>query len=126
MTRRQGITIEQRKALRRWAHRQHPKPTQKQCIEWFLQEYNHKLSQSTVSESSSTHFSYLDNSTDSDSKRLREGHWPDLERILVTWQIRIEERGGTTSGELLRQKAQEIWYQLPQYLNKPAPEFSVG
>jgi hypothetical protein len=126
MTPRQGITIEQRRALRRRAHRQHPKPTQKQCIEWFLQEYNHKLSQSTVSESLSTHFSHLDDCTNSESKRLREGFWPDLEKVLFTWQVRIEERGGVTSGELLRAKAREIWYQLPQYADKPAPEFSVG
>jgi hypothetical protein len=126
MSHRQGITIEQRRALRRWAHRQYPKPTQKQCIEWFLQEYNHKLSQSTVSESLSKHFAHLDNSNKSEGQRLREGFWPDLEQVLFTWQQRIEARGGLTSGELLRAKAQEIWKQLPQYSNKPAPEFSIG
>jgi hypothetical protein len=31
-----------------------------------------------------------------------------------------------TSGELLRQKAQQIWQQLPQYANQPCPEFSNG
>jgi Fission yeast centromere protein N-terminal domain len=71
---RQDTTIEQRRALRRWAHRQYPKPTQKYCIEWFLPEYNHKLSQSTVSESLSAHFSHLDNYANSESQRLREGY----------------------------------------------------
>jgi hypothetical protein len=51
MPRKQPILLEQRRALRAWARKQHQKPTQKQCIEWFLQQYNHKLSQSTVSES---------------------------------------------------------------------------
>jgi hypothetical protein len=51
-------------------------------MEWFLQEYNHKLSQSTVSESLSTHFSHLDDCTNSESQRLREGFWPDLEKVL--------------------------------------------
>ena len=40
---RHSITIDQRRALRRWVHHQHPKPTQKQSIEWFLREYHHKL-----------------------------------------------------------------------------------
>ena len=84
---RQGITIEQRKALRQWVHQQHPKPTQKRCIEWFHAEYGHKLSQSTVSESLSSHFAHLDESTvDPKSQRLREGCWPKLEQVLFTWQ----------------------------------------
>jgi hypothetical protein len=123
--RRQGITIEQRKALRRWAHQQHPKPTQKQCVGWFHAEYGHKLSQSTVSESLSSHFAHLDESiVDPKSQRLREGCWPELEQVLFTWQTRVEERGGVTTGELLQAKAHEIWHQLPQYSDKPAPEFS--
>ena len=73
MSQRQGITIEQQRALCRWAHRQHPKPTQKQCIEWFLHEYNHKLSQSTISKSLSTRFSHLDNNDNSQGQRVREG-----------------------------------------------------
>ncbi len=29
------------------------------------------------------------------------GQWPDLEKVLLNWQLRIEEKGGVTSGELL-------------------------
>lgn len=128
MASRHSVTIDQRRALRRWAHRQHPKPTQKQSIEWFLLEYNHKLSQSTISESLGSRFAFLD---DDDYKtpqtsRIREGYWPDLEQILFTWQQRIDSRGGFTSGELLQAKAKEIWAQLLQYANKPVPEFSTG
>jgi hypothetical protein len=126
MSHRQGITIEQQRALHRWAHRQHPKPTQKQCIEWFSQEFNHKLSQSTVSESLGARFAFLDSLNQTEGMQIREGNWPDLEKILFSWQQRIDSRGGFTSGELLQEKAKAIWSQLPQYSNKPVPEFSVG
>ena len=124
---RHSITIDQRRALRRWAHQQNPKPTQKQAIDWFHQEYNHKLSQSTISESLGSRFACLDNNQNvSQTSRVRTGYWPDLEQVLFNWQKRIDERGGLTSGELLQAKAKEIWLQLPQYANKPVPEFSTG
>lgn len=119
-----GISIEQRRALRRWAHRQVPKPTQRQCIEWFFQEYNHRLSQSTVSESLSSTFANLDDSSHPTSLRLRTGNWPELEKILFDWQIQIEQEGGVTTGDLLQEKARRIWAQLPQYTGQPCPEFS--
>jgi hypothetical protein len=124
---RHSITIDQRRALRRWVHHQHPKPTQKQSIEWFLHEYHHKLSQSTVSESLGSRFTFLDDNQDaSQSLRVRAGYWPDLEKVLFAWQKRVDERGGLTSGELLQAKAKEIWKRLPEYADKPVPEFSIG
>src|SRR5436305_366503 len=125
MPRKQAISIEQRRALRTWAHSQHPKPSQKACIEWFYKTYNHKLSQSTVSESLSPHFDELDKSTVT-GQRLRTGQWPDLEKVLYNWQQRIDSSGGFTTGDILREKAQEIWKKLPQYSDQRCPEFSVG
>jgi hypothetical protein len=121
-----SITVDERRALRRWAHRQTPKPTQKQCIDWFQGEYNHRLSQSTVSESLSTAFAHLDDPSTflPTALRQRTGHWPDLEKVLWEWQIKIELRGGFTTGEILQQKARQIWERLPQYQGKPYPEFS--
>lgn len=129
MNSRHGIQIEERKALRRWAHRQHPKPTHKQCISWFLEQFGRKISQSTVSESLSSRFQTLDDNSTTNNlqrQRQREGLWPDLEKVLLAWQLRVEARGGNTSGELLQLKAKEIWRSLPQYNNKPVPEFSTG
>jgi Fission yeast centromere protein N-terminal domain len=81
--RRRGITIEQRRALRRWAHHQFRKPSQKQCIKWFFYEYNHRLGQSTISKSLSDTFRYLDSdSPNTTSLRRRTGHWPDIEKLL--------------------------------------------
>ena len=71
MGRRQGITIEQRKALRQWAHQQHPKPTQKECIDWFYAKYQHKLSQSIVWESLSHHFASLDSLDNAKLQRIQ-------------------------------------------------------
>lgn len=107
MPRKQAITLEQRRALRKWAHQQYPKPTQKACIDWFLLQFNHKLSQSTVSESLSAHFKDLDTST-TQGQRIRTGQWPDLKQILFDFQQRIDSQGGFTSGDILQQKAREI------------------
>jgi hypothetical protein len=72
-------------------------------------------------------FAYLDDNYNiPQSLRVREGNWPELEQVLFAWQQRIEARGGFTSRELLQAKAKEIWKQLPQYANKPIPEFSSG
>jgi DDE superfamily endonuclease/Fission yeast centromere protein N-terminal domain/Tc5 transposase DNA-binding domain len=126
MARKQRILLEQRRALRIWAHQQHPKPSQKACIAWFHEKYGITISQSTVSESLSTHFEAIDTHGNAQSSRLRTGQWPDLENLLFLWQQQVEEQGGLTSGELLRQKAQQIWHQLPQYSNLSCPEFSIG
>jgi hypothetical protein len=125
MPRKQPISLEQRRALRSWAHQQHPKPSQKQCIEWFLQQYNHRLSQSTVSESLSHHFDCLDDAPNANRARLRTGQWPEVERLLLTWQLRIESKGGFTTGDLLQQKAREIWERIP-HDTTTCPDFSTG
>lgn len=121
------ITIEQRRALRRWVLSQAPKPSHKACIEWFFEQFNHRISQSTVSESLSVRFANLDDllsAVPNAQARLRTGYWDDLEQILVQWQHRVESRGGFTTGDIIRQKAQLLWQQLPQYQGKPCPEFS--
>jgi hypothetical protein len=126
MPRKQRILLSQRRALRAWALQQHPRPSQKACIAWFQAQYSCTISQSTVSKSLSSHFKAIDTSTNTVRSRLRSGQWPDLENLLFLWQQEIEENGGTTSGELLRIKAQQLWQQLPQYSRLPCPEFSNG
>jgi len=125
MPRKQAITLEQRRALRKWAHQQHPKPSQKACIDWFFEQFNHRLSQSTVSESLSSHFKDLDD-TAAQGQRLRTGQWPELERILFDFQQRIDSQGGFTSGDILQEKARQIWTQLPEYAGQQCPDFSSG
>lgn len=126
MPRKQRITLSQRLALRAWAIQQRPRPSHKACIAWFQAQYSHTISQSTVSESLSSRFEAIHTSTNTARSRLRSGQWPDLENLLFCWQQQIEQEGGSTSGELLRIKAQQIWQQLPQYSSLPCPEFSNG
>ena len=121
-----AITIEQRRALRKWAHKQQPKPTQKECIEWFRNNYNHQISQSTVSELLSKRFDKLDTDNTLQGSRDRAGNWPEVEEILVAWQKRIESNNFTTSGDILKQKAREIWDRLPHRPDDLQPVFSNG
>jgi hypothetical protein len=126
MPRKQRILVSQRQALRAWVLQQHTRPSQKACIAWFKSQYNQDISQSTVSESLSSHFNSIDTSTNTTRSRLRTGQWPDLENSLILWQQELEEKGDTPDGKLLRAKAQQLWHQLPQYSGIPCPEFSNG
>lgn len=117
----------QRKALRDWAHNQPRRPTQKACIAWFYAEYNHRLSQFTVSDILSSQYQYLDSkSNPSTSIRKGTGQWHDLENILYEWQHTLNLRGAYISGDILIEKARQIWNSLPQYQNQPPPAFSNG
>lgn len=124
--RRKAITHTQRKALRIWYFRQQPRPTHKGCIAWFETEFGHKLSQSTISESLSGRFAYLDSIEDSSASRNRTANWEELEKVLYEWFKTLELRGANISGDLLVEKARHIWGSLPQYQHTPPPQFSSG
>lgn len=117
----------QRKALRDHVHSQPRRPTQKACIAWFYAQYNHRLSQSTVSDILSSQYQYLDSkSNPSTSLRKSTGQWQDLENILYEWQQTLDLRGAYISGDILIEKAHQIWNSLPQYHGQPPPLFSNG
>ena len=56
----QAIQTDQRYQLRVFYNSTIPCPIHKQCIEWFEQAFAHHISQSTVSESLSATFAWLD------------------------------------------------------------------
>ncbi|KFY25459.1 hypothetical protein V491_01729 [Pseudogymnoascus sp. VKM F-3775] len=115
-TRLHTMKTEQHCALRSWYSQQNPRPTQKACIEWFLQTYNHRLTQSTVSDSLSSRFASLDSPTSSISpttQRRKAAAWPELEAALFDWQKCIDESGEITTGDILQEKAKQIWQLLP-------------
>jgi len=56
---RHSLTLDQRRALRRWAGAQPVRPSHKACIEWFWAQYGQQISQSTVSHSLSPKYSRL-------------------------------------------------------------------
>src|SRR5271155_399887 len=108
-----GITDVERRDLRQyWAKApEGDKPTQHQIRIWFSAKY-HPISQSTVSDSLSKAYAYLDT-----EKRLvrpkryrsRQGKWPDLEAALHRWQLAINRSNNTVSRELLQEIAARFW-----------------
>lgn len=126
---RRSIERRERRALRAWYFQQDPRPSHKECIAWFEGEFHHKLCQSTISESLSDRYSYLDNPLPSFSdthRRSRPSQWPILERILFEWQQSLQQQGNLPTGDLLIAKANEIWPKIPQYRDRPQPKFSAG
>lgn len=96
---------------------------------WFERQYQHRLSQSTVSEILSAKYKHLDQENPSWATSLfrqRSANWPILESILSDWERSISQQGGFLNSQILIEKARQIWPQIPQYQHLPTPEFSVG
>ena len=55
-----SITMAQRQQLRRYAQKTSPKPSQKECIEWFDRQFGIRITQSAVSKILSARFEALD------------------------------------------------------------------
>ena len=114
MPQQHGITTTQRHLLRQYASNTAPRPSQEQCIEWFFQTFQKRVSQATVSESLGQLYATLDTVTISlhsgrDPQRERQARGPEVESVLIEWQRAVEAQGGVTSQDLLRTRAQEIW-----------------
>lgn len=124
---RHAISSEERRAIRRWYSTQIPKPRQIDVIRWFEQNYGRELRQSTISESLSDRYSFLDtDATGSGAYRQRSAQWPILESLLFEWYQNLEQQGELISGDDILDKAREIWPQIPEYTQLPSPNFSQG
>lgn len=123
---RHSLTLDQRRALRRWANSQPVRPSHKACIDWFQNEYNQTISQSTVSHSLSPKYARLDGDPQLSGSRLRFGNWPDVERLVLLWYQQVVNSGRHPSNEELAEKAKAIFAQLPRYKDETPPEFSPG
>jgi hypothetical protein len=123
---RHSLTLDQRRALRRWASSQPVRPSHKACIEWFQSQYNQTISQSTVSHSLSPKYARLDGDTQLSGSRLRFGNWPDVEKLVLMWHQGMVNSGRNPSNEELAEKAKSIFTQLPRYKDETPPEFSPG
>lgn len=124
---RHSLTLDQRRALRRWANSQTIRPSHKACIEWFYSQYNQQISQSTVSHSLSPKYSRLDGDNPQLSgSRLRFGNWPDVEKLVLLWYQQVQASGRQPTNEELGDKAKTIFNQLPRYKDENPPEFSPG
>ncbi|CAF3510943.1 unnamed protein product [Fusarium graminearum] len=124
---RHSLTLDQRRALRRWANSQPIRPSHKACIEWFYSQYGQQISQSTVSHSLSPKYSRLDSDNPQLSgSRLRYGNWPDVEKLVLIWFQQVQASGRQPTNEELGDKAKTIFNQLPRYKDENPPEFSPG
>jgi hypothetical protein len=124
---RHSLTLDQRRALRRWANSQTVRPSHKACIEWFYSQYGQQISQSTVSHSLSTKYSRLDGDNPQLSgSRLRFGNWPDVEKLVLRWYQQVQNTGKQPTNEELGEKAKAVFHQLPRYKGEHPPEFSPG
>jgi hypothetical protein len=124
---RHSLTLDQRRALRRWANQQPVRPSHKACIDWFQSQYGQQISQSTVSHSLSPKYSRLDGDNPQLSgSRLRFGNWPDVEKLVLLWYQQVQAAGRQPTNEELGEKAKTIFTQLPRYKDEQPPEFSPG
>lgn len=123
---RHALSLDQRRALRRWANSQTVRPSHKACIEWFLGQYGQAISQSTVSHSLSPKYARLDGDPQLSGSRLRFGNWPDVEKLVLMWHTSMVNSGRQPTNDELAEKAKVIFQQLPRYKDDPAPEFSPG
>jgi hypothetical protein len=123
---RHSLSLDQRRALRRWANTQTVRPSHKACIEWFASQYGNTISQSTVSHSLSPKYARLDGDPQLSGSRLRFGNWPDVEKLVLMWHHSMQSSGRQPTNEELAEKAKSIFQQLPRYKDEQAPEFSPG
>jgi hypothetical protein len=124
---RHSLTLDQRRALRKWANNQVVRPSHKACIEWFYTEFGQQISQSTVSHSLSPKYSRLDGDNPQLSgSRLRFGNWPDVEKLVLKWYQQVQNTGRQPTNEELGEKAKSVFNQLPRYREENPPEFSPG
>lgn len=124
---RHSLTLDQRRALRRWAEAQTIRPPHKACIAWFHSQFGQQISQSTVSHSLSAKYSRLDgNNPQLSGSRLRFGNWPDVEKLVLLWYRQVQAAGRPPTNDELGEKAKSIFLQLPRYRGQNVPEFSPG
>jgi hypothetical protein len=102
-----GISNAQKKALRIYASKTHPKPTQRACAEWFLSQFKRYINRATVSKILSSKYQHLDIGFASQNKRPSASRWPVLDEALYIWQQRHEDASFPMTGLLIQSKAAE-------------------
>ncbi|CRG87531.1 hypothetical protein PISL3812_04549 [Talaromyces islandicus] len=122
----------QRKEIRDWWFTQNPRPHQKAIVTWFFQRYGKNISQSSICDCLSSRYEYLDRMDASvlaasrPTYRMRNSHWPILEDMLLRWQESCSNEGQRVTGDMVLEKAKELYPQIPEYRDKQPPEFSSG
>ena len=130
--RRRALTDTDRLMIRK-RNQTHPPEQQKDLAEWFAQETGHTINQSMISKVLSSKYDHLDGMDKrkdrqllQEKKRSSAGDWPDLEAALFEWQQRMEHKRAIITGDILKEKARQLWDTLPQYNGKGQPKWSNG
>lgn len=128
--RRRAITDAQRKALRdHFRANVASRPSQKDLEDWFNNKYDHKISQSSISEILSPKWAYLDEVESlnrPEAKKRKASYWPDLEDALFHWYKIQEGKGIPITTKALKDMAGVFWHSLPQYRDQQEPCWSSG
>lgn len=123
---RNAVSHAQKYELRQYA-RDHPELRQTQLSDWFAQRFNTPCSQSRTATWLGPQYAWLDepgalDNIRPDQKKRRKEAFPELESALWAWQKATERAQGTKlSGEMIGQKAVQLWGELPCYQGQPLP-----
>ena len=121
-----GISDAQKQALRAFWSNSSPRPTQRECVNWFQAQFRHQISRVSVSRILSSQYEHLDTGPAGASMRASSSHWPILDQKLSDWADGHINNGYPMTGALLQYKAAELWSKIPEYRDRPKPQFSEG
>ena len=133
--RRRAVTDAQRKALRDYYYNDsNYNKKHEHLIQWFDQQFNHKINQSQVAKILGPRYKYLSEPVPGsaavvvrpDAKRRKETEWPDLELALWEWHQRMHKKGASITGDILREMAVSFFTRMPCYAGQALPKFSPG
>ncbi|QBM85967.1 Tc5 transposase DNA-binding domain-containing protein [Metschnikowia aff. pulcherrima] len=106
------ITNNERRLLRK--HHRNAKLSLEATAKWFRGTLKRSIAKSTVSESLSAKWAWIDNtSVNGKVKRNRAPKWPLLDKVLFEWLLEQESRNQSTTTETLTWAGRKIWETLP-------------
>jgi hypothetical protein len=59
-----------------------------------------------------------------EKSRASIGDWLDLKAALFEWQQHMEQKKAIITGDILKEKAKQLWNALPQYNSIKEPRWS--
>lgn len=128
--RRRALTETNRKLIREYYFETCKRNYRQQAVcEWYLEWFGRSLTQSIISDTFSNKYRKLDKGvlTHPNAKRIREGVYPDIEAILFQWFQCVILQGLTVTSNLLKERAQQVYENLPQYNDAATtPHWSTG
>jgi hypothetical protein len=118
---RQALSFQEKDALRSFKQ-QHPEATQQSCQAWFYEQFDKKITQSTISEI----LAYKKPRRVRNPNRQRESSskYPELDPLLYERAIALQKNGSKLTFPFLQQLAYDTWPLV--YGNREVPKISLG